>query len=95
MMLFQRLKGVFFFNKPAEYFNHSSSESIIQFIYLFIYLILFYFICFLGLHPWHMELPRLGVQLELQLPACTTAIAMPDLSHICDPTPQLIAMPNP
>ena len=28
-----------------------------------------------------MEVPRLGVELELQLPA--TAIAMPDLSHVC------------
>uniref|UniRef100_A0A8D1AM45 von Willebrand factor A domain-containing protein 8 n=1 Tax=Sus scrofa TaxID=9823 RepID=A0A8D1AM45_PIG len=27
----------------------------------------------LGLHPWHMEVPRLGVELDLQLPACTTA----------------------
>ena len=31
-----------------------------------------------------MELPRLGVELELQLQACTTATAMPDPSHICD-----------
>ena len=23
------------------------------------------FFCFLGLHPWHMEVPRLGVELEL------------------------------
>ena len=29
--------------------------------------------CFLGLHPRHMEVPRLGVQLELQLPAYATA----------------------
>ena len=27
-----------------------------------------------------MEVPRLGVELELQLPACTTATAMPDPS---------------
>ena len=45
--------------------------------YLFIYLV------FLGLHPWHMKVPGLGVQLELQLPAYTTAIAMWDPSHIC------------
>ena len=31
-----------------------------------------------------MEVPRLEVELELQLPAYTTATAMPDLSHICD-----------
>ena len=27
----------------------------------------------LGPHPWHMEVPRPGVELELQLPAYTTA----------------------
>ena len=40
---------------------------------------------FLGLYPRHMEVPRLGVKLELQLLAYTTATATPDLSHICDP----------
>ena len=39
---------------------------------------------FLGPHPWHMEVPRLGVELELLLPAYTTATAMPNLSHICE-----------
>ena len=36
------------------------------------------------LHPRHMEIPRLGVKLELQLPAYTTGTATPDLSCICD-----------
>ena len=31
-----------------------------------------------------MEVPRLGAESELQLPAIATAIAMQDLSHICD-----------
>ena len=31
-----------------------------------------------------MEIPRLGVQSELQLPAYTTATATPDPSHVCD-----------
>ena len=37
-------------------------------------------------HPWHMEVPGLGVKLELQLPAIATVIAMAtqDLSCICD-----------
>ena len=39
---------------------------------------------FLGLHPRRMEVPRLGVQSELQLLACTRATAPPDLSCICD-----------
>ena len=31
-----------------------------------------------------MEVPRLGVELELQLPAYATAEATPDPSRICD-----------
>ena len=32
-----------------------------------------------------MEVPRIGVELELQLPACTIATVMwQDLSYICD-----------
>ena len=45
--------------------------------YLFIY-------CFLGPHPQHMEVPRLGVQSELQLPAYTRVTATPDPSHVHD-----------
>ena len=44
------------------------------------YFILLYFV-FLGPHLRHMEVPRLGVESELQLLA--TATAMPDQSHIC------------
>ena len=39
--------------------------------------------CFLRLHPQHMEVPRLGVESEPQLPACTAATAMPDLTESC------------
>ena len=46
-----------------------------------IILLLFFF---LGPYPQHMGVPRLGVELELQLPAYTTATAMQDLSHLCD-----------
>ena len=35
---------------------------------------------FSGLQPWHMEVPRLGVESELQLPAYTTATATQDPS---------------
>ena len=31
-----------------------------------------------------MEVPRLGVESELQLPACTTATATQDPSRVCD-----------
>ena len=39
---------------------------------------------FLGLHLWHMEFPRLGVESELQLLAYATATAVWNLSHVCD-----------
>ena len=38
--------------------------------------------CFLGPHPRHTSIPRLGVELELQLPAYATAVQ--DLSCVCD-----------
>ena len=40
-----------------------------------------------------MEIPRLGVESDLQLLTYTTATAMQDLSHVCDL--QLTAMPDP
>ena len=36
----------------------------------------FFFVCFLGLLPQHMEVSRLGLESQLQLPAYVTAIAM-------------------
>ena len=36
----------------------------------------FFFLFFLGPHLQHMEIPRLGVELELQLLACATATVM-------------------
>ena len=39
----------------------------------------FFFFFFLGLHLWYLEVPRLGGQLELQLPATAT----PDPNCIC------------
>ena len=47
-------------------------------IYLFIYYISS------GPHPQHMEVPRLGVQSELQLLAYITVTAMPEPSCVCD-----------
>ena len=44
----------------------------------------FSFFVFSGPHLRHMEVPRLGVELELHLLAYTTARATPDPSHICD-----------
>ena len=43
----------------------------------------FWSLVFWGPHPQHMEGPRLGVELEPQLPAYTTATATSDPSRIC------------
>ena len=51
---------------------------------LFLFYFLFNFFVILGPQPWHMEIPKLGVQAELQLPAYTTATATPYPSHISD-----------
>ena len=50
------------------------------FSYLFIYL---FFFCFLGPQGWHMEVPRLGVESELQplIYATATATWMGSLTH--------------
>ena len=42
------------------------------------------FFVFVRPHPGHMEVPRLGVELELQLLDYTTATATQDPSHVCD-----------
>ena len=44
----------------------------------FLFFFFFLFFVFLRPHPRHMEVPRLGVQLELQ----PLATAMPDPSHV-------------
>ena len=51
------------------------------FPFFFFFFLSFFF--FLGPHPWHIEVPRLGVSSELQLLAYATAIAMRDLSSTC------------
>ena len=62
---------------------------------LFYFILFILIVCFLGLQVWHMEVPRLGVELELQLPAYTTATATQDLSCICNLQPQLMATLDP
>ena len=47
---------------------------------LFVYL----FICFLGPHLWHVEVPRLTVESELHLRAYSTTTAVQDPSCVSD-----------
>ena len=52
---------------------------------------------FLGPHLRHMEVPRLGIESEVQLPAFTAATAMPDPSRLCQlhHSPRQHGIPNP
>ena len=52
--------------------------------YFFTFIFLLFFFVFLGPHMRHMDVPRLGVESELQLPAYTRATAMPDSSLVFD-----------
>ena len=62
----------------------------------FLYFVLSFFLFpFLGPHLQHMEVPRLGVESELQLQSYTIATATRDLSPISRPTLQLEATLDP
>ena len=43
-----------------------------------------FFFVVLGLQPQRMEVPRVGIKLELQLLAYAKATKTPDLSRVCD-----------
>ena len=49
---------------------------------MFLFLFLSFFLG--GPHSWHMEVPRLGAESELQLSTYATATATQDPSIICD-----------
>ena len=50
---------------PALFCNPSCVTVFLLIISIRLYFILFYLSIFLGLHPWHVEVPRLGVKSEL------------------------------
>ena len=50
----------------------------------FLFFLSSFFVFFQGPYLQYVEVPRLGVESELQPPANTTATATPDLSHVCD-----------
>ena len=51
-------------------------------LFLLLLILFYYYYFFLGPHLQPMEVPRLGGESELQLPAYTTATATQDPSHI-------------
>ena len=70
----------------------SSKCSVVQYHFLILMFTMYVpptpppFFYFLGPHPPYMEVPRLGVESALQLPAYTTAIATSDRSHVATHT---------
>ena len=69
----------------SESFNlvFKQASLSLHLLYLLHNIYLFCLFVLLGPHSRHMEVPRLGVQWELQLLAYTTAIATLDPSRIC------------
>ena len=49
-----------------------------------LFVCLFFVSAFQGQHLWHMEVPRIRVESELQLPAYPIATAMPNIGRICN-----------
>ena len=67
---------------PSQSLPSTSPDPNYQFLFFFFFF--FFFLCFLWPHPQLMEVSRLGIKLEVQLPAYATATAMRDPSHVCD-----------
>ena len=59
--------------------NVRLSEKHSNFFFFF-----FFFFCLFWAHPWQMEVPRLGVESELQMLVYTRATATPDLNLVCE-----------
>ena len=86
----ESLKYCFFYDLLKQ--AHLVRQNILFIYFMYLYLLHFIFL-FLGSHLWHMEIPGLGVKLELQLPTYATATAIEDPSCVCDL--QLTAPPDP
>ena len=65
--------------QPTGWIRKLSSTYAFYYYFSFLF---FSFFFFLGLHPWHMEVPKLGVESVLQLPAYATATHNP--SYVCN-----------
>ena len=57
---------------PGRIMRLCNCSDLVNFFFL---LFFFFFFCSLGPHLWYMEVLRLRVESELQLPACTAATA--------------------
>ena len=71
-------------NNSYQLFEDLLLTSIVLKILHIIFYLIFWVSVFLGPQPQHMEVHRLGVKSELQLPAYTTATTMQSRSCICN-----------
>ena len=70
---------------PWHLLHLSPPASLWELVLLFFVFCFFFFVfCLLGPHPRHMEVPRPGIESELQPPANTTATATQDPSRVYD-----------
>ena len=63
--------------------GNSMSPFLLHYFRRILIFFFFFFFCFLGPHPWHTEVPGLGVESEPWPSAYTTAIVMPEPSCVC------------
>ena len=61
----------------SGYFHVGNTSGFVSVFYFILGFDNFFF-SFLQPHPQHMEVPRLGLKSELQLPTYTTATTSPD-----------------
>ena len=71
---------MFYFSWHQPAFRQINASAEVQDQVFFFFLPFFFFN--LRLHPQHMQVPRLGVELELWLLAYATATSTPDPSHL-------------
>ena len=57
----------------SQVLSHYENSRVLYHHVYFLLLFFPFFVCFLGPQLWHMEVPKLGVESELQLPAYATA----------------------
>ena len=70
-------------------------ESWVFFLFVLFFCFCFCFWSFQGLHPWHTEVTRLGVESDLCLLAYATVTSMAGSEPHLQLTPQLTAMLDP
>ena len=71
-------------SSPVIYHCITNYPQAFFFFFFFFCLLLLLLLLFLGPLPRHMEVPRLGVELELQPPAYARATATRDPSRVCN-----------